>query len=207
MTKTGLVRIANTQIYVSVFTVICAFLVLLSDVSIYTFAVLLSAVLHEAGHILALSFCGEKPKKICIYPFGVDMKCCLSGLSYKKELFVLLSGSATNIIICLLSLIICIFSYSRIALFIVFCNAFLGFSNLIPINGLDGGRALYAFLCMQDRTEDSVYMICRKTNGVSYMIMSVVFTMIIFLTGINFSVIIMLTLFAMGAVIASHILK
>lgn len=207
MTKTGLIRIANTQIYVSVFTVICAFLVLLSDVSIYTFAVLLSAVLHEAGHILALSFCGEKPKKICIYPFGVDMKCCLSGLSYKKELFVLLSGSATNIIICLLSLIICIFAYSRMALFIVFCNAFLGLTNLIPVNGLDGGRALYAFLCMKNESEEKVYNLCRRVSNISYAVMSIFFITVIFLTRANFSMIIMLSLFAMGAVIASHVLK
>ena len=203
----GLVRIGSSQIYVSVFSFISVFLVIMSDVSVYTFALLMSAVLHESGHILALYLCKEKPKKICIYPFGVDMKCSLSCLSYQKELFVLLSGSFTNIFISFISLLICCFAYSKLMLFVTVCNAFLGLSNLIPINGLDGGRALYAFLCMQDKTEETVYNICRKTTDISYMIMSIVFAVIIFLSGTNFSVIIMLSLFAMGAFIASHILK
>lgn len=207
MTKAGLIRIGKTQIFISIFTFISVFLVMISDVSVYTFALLISAFLHETGHILALSFCGEKPKKICIYPFGVDMQCCMANLSYKKELFVLLSGALTNILISLLSLTVCVFAYSRLALFITVCNAFLGISNLIPISGLDGGRALYAFLCMRDKTEEYVYTVCRNTTNIAYTVMGIVFTAIIFLTDINFSVIIMLSLFAMGAVIASHVLK
>ena len=205
--KSGLVQIGNTRIFVSIFTFVSVLLVVISDASVYTAALLLGAALHEAGHIIALAFCGEKPQKICIYPFGIDMKCTLAGISYKKELIVLLSGSFANIVISMFSMIICAFFYSRIALFITLCNAFLGLSNLIPINGLDGGRALYTFLCMRNDSEQNVYAFCKKVTNISYMIMSLVFTFIIFITRANFSVIIMLSLFAMGTVIASNVLK
>ncbi len=206
MLKNGLVRMGNTQIYVSVFSFVWALFAILSDTSVYTLSVILSAALHEAGHIFALSVCREKPGKICIYPFGVDMKCSLSRLSYKQELFVLLSGAGANFISAVLSFAVCVFSYNRISLFIVFCNAFLGITNLFPVSGLDGGRALYALLCMY-MEEEKACRICKTVSNVAYAVMSAVFLFIIAFTKANFSVIIMLSLFAMGAVLASHLLK
>jgi len=206
MQKNGLVRIGNTQIYVSVFSFIWASFAILSDASVYTLAVILSAALHEAGHIFALSVCHEKPRKIYVYPFGVDMKCSLSRLSYKQELFVLLSGAGANFITAAVSFAVCVFAYNRISLFIVFCNAFLGITNLFPVSGLDGGRALYALLCMH-LEEEKACRICKTISNASYAVMSAVFLFVIVFTKANFSMIIMLSLFAMGTIIASHLLK
>lgn len=204
--KNGLVRIGNTGIYVSVFSFLSAFFILISDISVYTLIVLFSVMLHEAGHIFALNSCGIKPKKICVYPFGIDMRCDTSRISYYREFFVMLSGAAANLISCVISLAICIVAYSRTSLFVAFCNAFLGITNLIPISGLDGGRALYALLCMHFQ-EEKVCRICRVVSNLSYVIMSIAFLSVIIYTKANFSMIIMLSFFAMGAVLASHLLK
>ncbi len=204
--KNGLIRLGNTGIYVSVFTLLSAFFVIMSDASVYTLILLSGVLVHEAGHIFTLRLCKTKPKKICIYPFGVDMRCDISRLSYEKELFVMLSGAAVNLVICIISFAICVFAYSRELLFTAFCNAFLGFTNLIPVKGLDGGRALYALLCMH-LDEEKALSVCNIVSSVSYGVLSLVFLIIILLTGANFSMIITLVFSALGAVLASHLLK
>ncbi len=204
--QNGLIRMGNTGVYISFFTFVSAFFVIMSDTSVYTLIFLSGVLVHEAGHIFALHMCKTKPKKICIYPFGVDMKCDVSRLSYEKELFVMLSGAAVNLIICVISFTICVFAYSRELLFTAFCNAFFGITNLIPIKGLDGGRVLYVLLCMHI-DEERASRICKVVSNVSYGILSLVFLIIILLTGANFSMIITLVFSALGAVLASHLLK
>lgn len=204
--RTCLIKIGNTGVYISVFTLVSAFFVLMSEPSVYTLIVLLSILSHESGHIFALKLCKTNIKKICIYPFGVDMKCNLNTLSYTKELFVVLSGAFINVIICIIAFLLCVFVYSRECLFVAFCNAFYAFSNLIPIKCLDGGRALYVLLCMRF-DEEKAYNICNKISTFSYAILFLVFLLTIFFTKANFSMIILLCFFAMGTFLASHLLK
>ena len=201
-----LIRLGSTGIYVSVFSILSLFFVITADLSVYSLIILLSILAHESGHIFALKLCKEKPKKIFIYPFGVDMRCNLSALSYEKELFVMLSGSAVNLIICASSFLVCTFAYSRECLFVSFCNAFYAFTNLIPITSLDGGRALYAFLCSRF-SEEKAFFICKHVSNASYALLSVAFIVVIILTKANFSMIITLCFFAMGTFLASHLLK
>ena len=101
-------------------------------------AVLGAAVCHEAGHLLALWAYHVPVESVTIGPVGAVIRA--SGqdrLSYGRDLTATLAGVAVNFALALLS--------SRAWGMYLFAgaNAVLGLYNLLPIQGLDGGRALY----------------------------------------------------------------
>lgn len=100
---------------------------------------------HEAGHVFAL-----KMMKCPIYgvefsPGGVILEC--SPKSYKDDLISAAAGPAASF---LFAAVIAVFSApSGGTPSAFYISLLLGFLNLLPVEGLDGGRALSAFLAQK----------------------------------------------------------
>lgn len=106
-----------------------------------TLLILAVAALHELGHLLALWLFGAPVKGVQIGVFGAVLEADTSRLSYAKELVAVLAGPMTNLLAAVGGR--CIGAED---LFIG-VNLVLCFFNLMPVEPLDGGRALRLLLC------------------------------------------------------------
>lgn len=99
-----------------------------------TVMILLAALSHEAGHLLAIYWQGGKLYSISITVFGAEMEVDTSGLGYGGELICVLAGVAVNGV--------CGLAFGQ--MYPVFSGVHwsLCLLNLLPIRPLDGGRAL-----------------------------------------------------------------
>jgi len=103
--------------------------------------VLLAALCHELGHLFVLWLYRVPVEEILLTPLGAVIAAPeQERLSYGAELFAVLAGPAVNLILALI--------FARVSGDYLFAgaNAILGLYNLLPILGLDGGRALFLFL-------------------------------------------------------------
>ncbi|MBO5713205.1 MAG: hypothetical protein J6R88_03295 [Clostridia bacterium] len=116
--------------------------------SFLTFTI--SAGLHEYGHYLASEKAGYKLNRITLMPYGAVISGDLTSLSYKDECKIALAGPLTNAIIALFCIALWwfipdVYPYTEL---IVLANVSIAIINLLPAYPLDGGRFLYATLCL-----------------------------------------------------------
>jgi len=101
--------------------------------------VLSAAAVHELGHILTLKLLGANVTSLRLSMFGAVLETDIGKLPYGKELLVVLAGPAANFLVArLLSGIGGEWWDAAVGAHLVLC----GF-NLLPVEPLDGGRALY----------------------------------------------------------------
>ncbi len=139
-------RYMRTRIHIKFSSVLFIVLLFICDSSVYTVITLLAACLHEIGHIVAIKLCGAQILEITVYPFGADIKTDGRYLSYGKEAIVYLSGAVANILGAVISYFFS--EHLPYASFFCLCNIVLIILNLMPVQSLDGGRALECFLCI-----------------------------------------------------------
>ncbi len=94
-----------------------------------------AVLLHELGHIAAMTLLGVKIQRIRLTPFGIDLERGEAG-SIRSELMIHLSGPLTNL--CLAALLAGMgkFHFSAV-------NCALGLFELCPLPTLDGGQAIF----------------------------------------------------------------
>lgn len=115
---------------------------------------LVAAVLHEIGHLAAMCLFSVPPEKIRLKPFGIEIA-EKRGVrrSYGRDAAISLSGPAAN----LLFFALCCLGYSALSWEYLFhlaaANLLLALLNVLPVEPLDGGQALYALLCLRLRME------------------------------------------------------
>lgn len=100
-------------------------------------AVLLAALCHELGHLLALRLAGAKVERVRLNAFGAEIRADTHRLSYPREIACTLAGPAVNLALALF--------LARTAGWYVPAGSslLLGCFNLLPVPALDGGRALH----------------------------------------------------------------
>ena len=98
--------------------------------------VTLALLLHELGHLAALSLAGTSVEAICFTAFGAEIQADTRYLPYWKDVLCTLSGPAVNILAALL------LSRSAGDYLLAGANLLQGAFNLLPLTGLDGARAL-----------------------------------------------------------------
>ena len=105
-------------------------------------AVLSAAVAHEAGHWAALHLLGVPAGTLRLSAFGAELHAHYQQLGYRGELAVLLTGPAVNLVCGLVLARLGTGFWPAAGAHLV-----LGAFNLLPLRPLDGGRAVYAFVC------------------------------------------------------------
>ncbi len=105
-----------------------------------------AAALHEMGHIFFLSVYKIKNTELVLGITGAEIHADMTFVPYKREACVCLGGAGCNIVVCVLCLLFLHFFYSKQVVFFFFANLFYAAANLLPVSGLDGGRALECLL-------------------------------------------------------------
>lgn len=151
----------------------------------------ISAVLHESGHLFWLLISGDKPQKIEFGLFGLsvvrsnDMK-----LNYKNEMISAFFGPLVNIVIAFVCFIFYIFLKSDLLVTVISVNIFLAIFNLMPVFGLDGGRILEFYL-LNKMSPDKCEKIIRIVSTVIILPLMSVGFFILIKSGYNFSLLLL----------------
>ncbi len=186
MTRFLYTRLPFTKIKVSLSAIIVAGALFYADFSVYTLLVLLSAALHETGHIIAMKICGAEIRSITILPFGAVIDSDAVSLSYGRDAVISLAGAGVNLICALWGWVFFLLINNIYIAFFCICNLFLAVVNLLPIKTLDGGRALEALLYMRV----PVYKVqnCIETASfISFAVLAAASFALLSVTGCNLS--------------------
>ena len=103
---------------------------------------LISAVLHEMGHLITLCCFSSPPQSLTFGFFGMRIEKKENELSFMQEAQVAFAGPLVNIIISILSLILYKFYTCELIIKICTVNLLMGIFNLVPIEPLDGARVI-----------------------------------------------------------------
>lgn len=117
--------------------------------------IIIFAIIHELGHLIAGLAMGMRPEKMELKPYGVSISFKLTPKDYNqkiirgnllevKKIFVALAGPLTNLLIIFIAINIEVDLFSN--LMIIYANLLLILFNLLPIYPLDGGRILKGIL-------------------------------------------------------------
>lgn len=109
-----------------------------------------AALLHEIGHLLCLFWYGETPQSLKLGLAGMEIvRAKGQKLSFHQEIVVSLAGPLINL--ALFALLAALSGWSEgereRMMEAAMVNLMLALFNLLPVSTLDGGRALYFFLC------------------------------------------------------------
>lgn len=122
-------------------------------------AILLAALIHEAGHVIAAALLGVKLRLCRTGPAGIALRYDFSVVSHLREAAVCLAGPLLGAL--------CFLCGFRSMSYLAGASAALSLFNLLPISYLDGGCILSALLS-SFLSPVNVWRICR--------VLSVLFT-------------------------------
>lgn len=174
------------KLHLKIFVFIAIFIVT-RQIEIYGI-LMLFALFHELGHMLAGIILGFKPNSLEIMPLGLSIgfenklenynkKIKKGTLLTLKKIIIAISGPITNLIFIILFLIFPI-SFLRINReLILYANILIAIFNLIPIYPLDGGRIAKGILHILFGRKEAYrysYMISNITISVLTAISSIV---------------------------------
>ena len=143
------------RLHLKIFIFIAIF-ILTRQIEIYG-VLMLFAVFHELGHMLAGILLGFKPNSIEIMPVGLSIgfeskvdnynkKIKNATLLTLKKIIIAVSGPITNLIFIVLFYLFD-FNFFNIDIeLIIYSNILIAIFNLIPIYPLDGGRIVKGIL-------------------------------------------------------------
>ena len=127
---------------------------LTSQLEIYI-VLMIFAILHELGHLIAGIILKFEPEEICITPVGLRLSFKIEPEEYNKndkntrpinlkKAIIAISGPFTNLVISTMAIMFAKFNanFSNMYIYhlIVYSNLVIAMFNLIPIYPMDGGR-------------------------------------------------------------------
>ncbi len=147
----------------------------------------ISALLHEAGHLIALKSRGYLVRRIDILPMGAVIV-CPEGIPDRDETIIAISGPLTSIVCAIISFFWYYSVGSAVALYAVAINLVLGTFNLLPIKKLDGGKALYCFVSEKNDKKETAERFCSAVSAITKLLFVSVSVICIALSGFNLGV-------------------
>lgn len=173
--------VRKISFYIEPFAPAGLFLLFFSWESAARTAVICSVLAHELSHLAAMKLCCGRVERVRITAFGISLGFS-APKTYGEELFVAAAGPLAS------------FAFAALG---HFCGGafggeafsfslFLGLINLLPFEGFDGGRiifAAFAFL-FGERTGACV---CRALSYASLFAAWVLAVYIFFYSGVNFA--------------------
>lgn len=135
----------------------------------YFFSLLLAALIHECGHLLAARLLRIPIASLHVSVLGAQLKLGDPLLSYKREWLLCAAGPFSSVVFALL-----LFVLKHVAPFLPLPNMLpeisvgLGIVNLLPIGWLDGGRMLRT-TCYQLLSATAARMIVRVTSFLCFL--------------------------------------
>ena len=121
--------------------------VIIFDTSMSAIICFAGVIAHETGHLLALRHFGSYPQKIKLTLFDIaiiDRK--KINRSDKAELIITLAGVTVNFILAIISYFLLTVTKNPCIEIFFNTNLTLGFFNILPVDSLDGGQALFILL-------------------------------------------------------------
>jgi Zn-dependent protease len=117
-------------------------LLILLENNSYALWALYACIIHETGHIIAMSLVKQRIEKLCFYGAGIKIINCRTTeqKSFAEEAFVLSAGCLSNIAVYIV--IFLFFGNNKNILFFGIINLMIGLFNLLPVNAFDGGKLL-----------------------------------------------------------------
>lgn len=141
------IRIKNLSVRLSLPLVAMMTAIIIFDTTQTILLSCLSAVLHEAGHLAAMYKYRSFPKEIRLSLFDIAIIDSKKGRrSLKQELTIVLAGVFMNLVFAVLTYCIYLLTQSDIMLVAACSNIVLLVYNILPVESLDGGQALYLIL-------------------------------------------------------------
>ena len=195
------------RIDLKIFMLMILFLIT-NQIEIYAM-IMIFAIIHEFGHLLAGILLGMKPEIIELKPFGVSIKFDIKREDYNikigkgnlleiKKIFVALAGPITNAFIIIILMMYDSWKFNEQDITrMIFSNITLILFNILPIYPLDGGRILKSIIYMlkgKHIAEQYIYFISYITLimitiissiGILYLKNIAIFLVIIFLWGLH----------------------
>lgn len=174
------------RLHLKIFVFIAIFIVT-RQIEIYGI-LMLFALFHELGHMLAGIILGFKPNSLEIMPLGLSIgfenklenynkKIKKGTLLTLKKIIIAISGPITNLIFIILFLIFPISFFGINRELVLYANILIAIFNLIPIYPLDGGRIVKGILNILFGRKEAYrysYMISNITISVLTAISSIV---------------------------------
>jgi len=179
------------RVRISVLAIPAALLMLWCEGYAAFFVLMLSALLHELGHLLCMSLLGYGIRRIDILPMGA-LIVCPEGISHRDELKIALSGPLASLLLLVTAVAWFCINKSVLALFVAVVNFALCVFNLLPIEKSDGGKALYSLLAAKGINEKKARSICLALSVIFKILFSVVAVACIYLTGCNLGAMLLL---------------
>lgn len=181
------------KLKISPFAIFAITILFYADFSVYTLFVILAAVLHEAGHIIAIKAAKCPLSQISVYPFGAHIKADITRVSYKTELWIYLSGPLVNLFMFIIFVALAFgFRFlSRQFLFFGFSNFALFLANILPVKGLDGGKTLECALCLCGKRDlTKIDSLCELLSALAIFLLTLIALLVLHITNYNFSLLI-----------------
>lgn len=169
--------IRSVRVQISVLFFAAAALWLATDTGGAAAVCLLSSLLHECGHFVMLAACGVRPGSVTAGIFGIRLE--HRAADSRQSVLISLAGPAANLLAAGAAWAM---GLHQIALI----NLSIGAMNLLPVEMLDGGQALYHFLTLRMEEEKAR----RLTTASSFIVIVPLATAAFYLlisNGYNFS--------------------
>lgn len=132
-------RFGEVNVNIHALSVISFIALIFAESSIYSLAVVLCAMWHELGHIIAIYILGAGIAEISFLPFGVEIR-MKNELSYRDDLIVAAAGPFFNLLSSGVFYVAYMAFPHPFLVFCAVCSLFLCGINLVPVKGFDGGR-------------------------------------------------------------------
>lgn len=149
-------------------------------------AMLGAGIVHEMGHLLCALCQKRRVRALEVSFFGAQFVLEEKLCSYGADLLLHLAGPAANFAAALFCLALVRQLPYSMHFFCLYLNAAFTLFHLLPIEGMDGGAALFSILCARTDPQRA-HMLCRRTGFITLLVLSALCTAALIQTGFHLS--------------------